>query len=463
MALLVGLPLHLALAMFLGALAFRSNLQGRRAAAAFLILGALVPFYVSATAWIGIFGEGHLFRDLIGSAATVGLVHALAQAPLGAVVCGLALRAVPRVYEEQALIDGSSRARAFVRAVLPRGRTGIFAAGALFTLAIFTDYTVSDILVVRTFAEEVYTLFAMWGSPAPAILAALPTFVLLTLLLAPLARAAASGGWSGSDRTGSVPRATSVSSRLAGAVLVLAALLLALVPVASLARYIEADRGLAATVEAFRVELLTSSWTAIAAGVFSAIAAPALAWALVRARARRTLFLAVGAALALPGPLAGIGLIRLLDHPGILGAVYDSPLVLVLAYVVRFFPVAILLVLPSLESMPRARVEAARIEGLSAAGVWARVLLPAAREALPRAALVVAAFAVGELQASLLVMPPGFDTVGRRFFSLVHYGLRGEAASLCLLGLACTLLPWAALVAWESVARKRTPERAPTS
>jgi len=451
-ALVVGLPIHIVLAAFLGASAFRSSLPSRRVAQAFLVLGALVPFYVSATAWIGILGEGHLFRDLVGSAAAVGVLHALAQAPLGAVVCGLAFRAVPRALEEQALMDGASRIEAIVRVVVPAGRIGVAATAILFVATLLTDYTVSDLLVVRTFAEEVYTLFAL-GEPGRAIVAAIPPFLLLFLLAVPLVRAASEGGWHSAGGSGSVPLRRDARSSSAGLLLTLVCAGLALLPIASLGRHLEPHHGLFSTVRAFDVEIITSTTTALAAGVACAILAPGIAWAIARRKTRGALVIWTATALALPGPLAGIGLIRLLDHPGPLGAIYDSTFVLVLAYIVRFFAVALLLALPSIRALPPAREEAARVEGLRASGIWFRVILPASRFAFARIALVIAALSVGELVASHLVVPPGADTVGRRFFSLVHYGLRGEAAALSLLGLGCTFVPWLLLVGIEELAR----------
>jgi len=47
--------------------------------------------------------------------------------------------------------------------------------------------------------------------------------------------------------------------------------------------------------------------------------------------------------------------------------------------------------------------------------------------------------AVGELAATVLVVPPGPTTISVRIFSLIHYGVDDRVAAICLvlvLGLA---------------------------
>ncbi len=62
------------------------------------------------------------------------------------------------------------------------------------------------------------------------------------------------------------------------------------------------------------------------------------------------------------------------------------------------------------------------------------------------AVFIVTVLAIGELPCSLLVTPPGYVTVGVRFFNLVHYGMYPDAAMLCLLSIGSVVLPCAALL-----------------
>ena len=53
------------------------------------------------------------------------------------------------------------------------------------------------------------------------------------------------------------------------------------------------------------------------------------------------------------------------------------------------------------------------------------------------------AIAVGELAATVLVVPPGPTTISVRIFSLIHYGVDDRVASICLaliLGLTALMM-----------------------
>jgi iron(III) transport system permease protein len=69
------------------------------------------------------------------------------------------------------------------------------------------------------------------------------------------------------------------------------------------------------------------------------------------------------------------------------------------------------------------------------AGWWRRLVsiaIPQRWPAIAAAWLVGLAVAVGELAATVLVVPPGPTTISVRIFSLIHYGVDDRVASICL-------------------------------
>jgi len=58
---------------------------------------------------------------------------------------------------------------------------------------------------------------------------------------------------------------------------------------------------------------------------------------------------------------------------------------------------------------------------------------------------VTTVFTLGEVTASVMLSPPGFLPLSVRFFTLAHYGLRGEAAAVCLLMMIVLVIPWSVL------------------
>jgi iron(III) transport system permease protein len=61
-----------------------------------------------------------------------------------------------------------------------------------------------------------------------------------------------------------------------------------------------------------------------------------------------------------------------------------------------------------------------------------RIALPQRLPAVAVAWLVGLAVASGDLAASILVVPPGMETLSRRVFGLIHYGIEDQVAGICL-------------------------------
>ena len=76
-----------------------------------------------------------------------------------------------------------------------------------------------------------------------------------------------------------------------------------------------------------------------------------------------------------------------------------------------------------------------------------RVVLPNRWVAVLCAWFVAVSLAAGELTTSILLVPPGVNTLAIRIFGLVHYGVEDRLAALCLWSTAFFVVLTAA-VAW---------------
>ncbi len=180
---------------------------------------------------------------------------------------------------------------------------------------------------------------------------------------------------------------------------------------------------------------------AAAATAALAVGVP-LAWSLRTARRPPLLrlFLIAGC-LTVPGPLLGIGVIRLLNRPpgsplAFLAPLYDSHFAPWLVQTVRALPLVTLLAWAALSSVSQAVLEAAAVDG---AGWWGRLLriaLPQRWLTLVGAWLVGFVIACGELPATVLVMPPGPSGIAVHVFQLLHYGMDDRLAAISLVYVA---------------------------
>jgi iron(III) transport system permease protein len=177
----------------------------------------------------------------------------------------------------------------------------------------------------------------------------------------------------------------------------------------------------------------------LAAGAAVLVAVP-LAWLARRGHVRSLPALCVAAlALAVPGPILGLGIIKLLDRPELpwLATLYDrSILAPFLALMVRGLPPAIFVLWYALRTVPREMLEAAAVDGAGPLARFWLIALPLRWPAVVLAFVVALAVALGDLAASILVMPPGVQTLSIHIFNLLHYGVEDQVAGVCLALLA---------------------------
>jgi ABC-type Fe3+ transport system permease subunit len=143
--------------------------------------------------------------------------------------------------------------------------------------------------------------------------------------------------------------------------------------------------------------------------------------------------------LTIPGPLLGVATIRLLNRPpdspfAALAWLYDSNFAPWLVQTLRALPLATLIMWPALASVPQVMLDTAATDGTGSLGRLFRIALPQRWPATAAAWLVGFAVAIGELAATILVMPPqrGATALSIQVFQLLHYGVDDRVAAICL-------------------------------
>ena len=451
-AVVVSLPLGTLLAV----LVWRTDVPGRRVLLVLLAAMMFVPLYLQVAAWQ--VGLGRTLEISRGGLGTAIWIQGLALTPWVAVIVGAAIRAVEPELEEEALL-WSSVSRVLLRVTLPRIAPAIGIAALWALLSAAAEMTVTDLFRVRTYAEELYTGFALGDEPSAVWRDVLPGVLLsvAAVLLAAVGLAA-------------VPPALAAPLRparsfrlagwrwLAGATAVIVVFIIAGIPLANLlhqAGTVARQAGdmrwrewsafhLVQTVARSPREFQADfGWTALI-GVLSATvavsAAIPLAWLARRGGWRALPALMVAAVgLATPGPLAGLTVIEVLNRPtpAWMAWLYDRTLAPpVLALLVRVLPIALLVCWHALRSVADDVLESAASEGAGPVVRCLWIAVPQRWAALGAAWLVAFAIAAGDLTYTSLVVPPGVKTVPIRVFGFAHTGVDDQAAGLCLTALA---------------------------
>lgn len=468
----ISVPLGSVLAFLLA----RTDLPCRRVGMAVLGLMLFVPLYVQAAAWQAGFGMQGWYTLAFGTPAWVDgwtgavWVHAMAALPWVALIVGLGLRMIEPELEEQALLDGSAR-QVFLRVTL-RGAMPAVGVAALWVAVVTAgEMTVTDLFVVRTYAEVVYIRFWEGRQPGEAALAALPGVLLSAASV--LAGLLACAGLAPRDRPLSLHRRHVFRLgrwRVPMAVLTgLILLLLIGVPVSNLCykagvmvTQVDAERvrvfspGKCVAVVAcspwqYRQELGWSISIGLLAATAAAAAATALAWLARGGRCGAMAALLVAAVcLALPGPVIGAAVIQLLNRPEVPGAVFlyrNSVMAPWLALTIRGLPLATLVMWHALRTVPGEMLDAAAVDGAGSLTRLVRITLPCRASALWLSWVVAMAVALGDLAATILVTPPGVTMLSWRIFDLLHSSLEDQVAGICL-ALVGLFAAAAAVAAW---------------
>lgn len=478
------------LGTLLAVLLFRCNVPGRRLALWLLVMQLFIPLHVQAAAWNAGFGVSGWFTSSLPSTERWVLlelwrgavwVQSMALLPWVTLIVGAGLNLVEPELEEEALqTAGPMRVVGLV--TLPRAAPAIGVATLWAAMTAAGEMTVTDLYRIRTFAEELYLALAGWAEPGEAALAVAPLLTLvvwLLLLVVPVVSRMAPAP--GPIRFRRAVRFNLGRSRWPWAALVGGLLFVTLaVPVGNLIY----QAGMQVTMTAQGPQrwwssakvwqILASSpgryaeefrWSgqiaACGACLATAVAAVLAAWSRTSVIGRGWTLYSAALAAAVPGPLLAMGLIALVNHPEVplLVFVYDRTIIpAVLAVTVKSLPVAALVLWMALRRVPRELLDAAALDGAGWHGRFWHVLLPEARLALVAAWLLSFAVGVGELGATVLLLPPGVETLSRQILGLVHSGVEDFVAGICLtvLALIATLTLVGGWLASRTVAANHT-------
>jgi len=163
---------------------------------------------------------------------------------------------------------------------------------------------------------------------------------------------------------------------------------------------------------------------------------------------------------ALPGTLLGIGLISLWNTPWT-NFIYTTPLIIILGYLAKYSALSSRITITQLAQISPSMEEAAQMAGAGWFRRMALIVVPLSRYGLITAWLVSYIFVLRDTGITMLVYPPGYETLPVRIFTLMANGSSQLVAALCILMIAITILPAGTIyLILQSKKRKRRQWRA---
>jgi iron(III) transport system permease protein len=455
----------------------RTDLPGRGVLRVLLPLPLVVPSFIAAFALIAAFAPGGL---LAGPLAAVGVQPPQVRGFWGAFAV-LTLFTYPYVYlpvaarlgqlpaslEESARLLGRGPAATFALVVLPQAASAVAAGALLVGLYTLSDFGAVQLLRYDTLTRAIYSARVL--DPAGSLALALLLGVLAVVVAA--AERLVGPGWKGRGRsrdwarTATPGRALTVPLRAwKGPALLAVGLVLwlsLLAPLGVLGWW--ALRGLlsgssrAGAIVADPGGLLGpaagTAWVSVAAALVAVVAVLPVAWLTVRWRTwlgEATGALVVGG-FALPGLVLALALAFWARRSPelVYQAVYQTPGLLVFAYVIHFGAQALRSAQVAVGSVPRQVEDAARVLGASGPRRLLTVELPLALPGLAAGAGLVMLSSAKELPATLLLAPPGFQTLATKVWTASEDAFLADAS----LG-ALALVAVSAVLTWLLVVRR---------
>ncbi len=451
---LIGVPL--------GVLLGKTDVPLRGALTLLFTAPLLIPSYVLAVAWFSILGRSGLLSGALPdawsqeiSSAFFGLsgctlVLATAFMPIAMLLTIAFLRTVnPRLENAGRLVSGWPSI--LHRITLPLIAPAIAFAVVLIFLLSLGEIGVPMYLHFPVYPVETLTQFAAFYDFRAATVAAAP-LLLVTLIILGLQTGLHKRVLELGRRT---PRGEAVQIALGPWRLPLFLLVLALALVV-LAFPLGALVVQSSSFAVYKVALARAGDSVLRSLAFAATSATlltVLGFFLGYLSERRTLsvwwaneWLGL-LLLALPGSVIGIGLISLWNTKPT-SFIYASPAILILGYVAQYAILPMRVVSASLGAVPRSLEEAARLSGAGwLMTVW-YIVAPLAARGLLAAWLIGYVFSLRDIAISIVVYPPGSDTLPIRILTLMANGAPSLIAALCIILIAVTLLPLGAAGLW---------------
>ncbi len=418
----------------------RTRIPGRRAWTVLLVLPVAIPDFVVGYAW-------HSIDPTINGLVGATLVMTLGTYPLVYLPVAAALRRADPAMEDTAHSLGVGPVWTFWRVTLPLIRTAVLGGSVLVFLTVISEYGVFEILRFQTFTTEIFTEF-QFDSPAAGALS-VPLVCLGLLVLAVDGIIPRRGVPSAQTRRVAAPRrmrraALPTVGALGGLVVLAVG-----VPIGTLVYWMAQSQHttLPAAATLASATGATLTYSALGALVAVVLALPVAMMGFRRTSAPRVVLeRSTYVTQALPGVVVALSLVFFATHYAY--ALYETSFLLVVAYAILHFPLALVCVKTSVAQAPARLADVGRSLGKGPVEVFFRVTFPLLVPGLLAGFCLVFLTAVTELTATLVLAPIGVQTLATQFWAYQSEVAYGAAAPYALVIVALAMVPGALLGLW---------------
>ena len=421
----------------------RTNLWGRALFGVLYLIPILIPPYIHAIVWCRLDGHINTFLSLdIRSLFGAIFVLSLAYFPFVTLMTISGIKSIDRGLEEASLMRHGPW-RTLKRITLPLALPHIFSGGLFVFIFSIVDFGVPDILRVNVYPVEIFIQFSALYDERAAALLSFPLITITFILI--ILQKWHMGARSYVNLTAGSGRRITYDLRSLNPLALLFCLIVfslsVLIPLAvlikeagSLSNYI---RVLATSMD----QITYSIVLAALGGLLTLFLAFFISYMIERSKSKAIISLELASLIpfAIPGITLGIGLIKVWNRP-IIDLLYGCPLIIILGYMARFIPFTIRATSSGIKQINPHLEEVGFLSSSSWMRVIRRIIIPLSSPSLMAGFFIAFILSLGELGTTLLIIPPGRQTIPIKIYNLMHYGADQMVAALCLILVGITLV-----------------------
>ena len=405
----------------------------------FLILSPFfIPPYIYAIGWISFTDPGGLLDALnVNIFGFWGSVYVLTcwLYPLAFFFFLSTMHVGRRLKDAALLIAGKTKI--LTKIILPLISPGLV-AGVLFTAILaITNFSVPSALRLNVYPSEIFIQYGAFFNHKDALILSLPLILLVMVILILIRKRYIQGGFEKQlDTNQTVLKGLNRNKQflLYSGILILITFVMIL-PVLAL---LDGIGNLEVFTNTF-VDTMPESWNSIFHGFLSATVLTILGFLLANFRSRLTnrffkllLDVLILMQISIPGTIYGITIIQIIQFNPVLN-ILSNPFPVVILSNLRYLPVSYFICIAGLSAVPDRYLEAASLVSIGNWKYIKSILLPLMKYSIIGSFIILFVLVFGELDAAILVFPPGFETLPVRIYSLLHYGANDSVYALSVL------------------------------
>lgn len=417
----------------------RTDIPAKKILLFFFIIPVLIPPHIHAIAWNQVSG---FIPFELHSLTGVVFILTLSFYPFVILLTMSGLNSIDKSIEEYSIITyGKWKTISCVS--LPLVFPHIFSGAVFVFIFSISDFSVPDILRVNVWPVEIFIQFSAFYNDKAALMLSLPlmlfTGILLILQKICMKKKAYIQNISNVSENLCYPLGKYQVPALAFCIIILFLsavfpLLILFINAGHPVNYINA-------LKDSSNQVLFTFIISFLSALFIVLLGFSVSYLIERMRnpVRYIFDIACFLLLSIPAITLGITLIRIWNKP-VIDMIYTSPAIIILGYTAGFLPFSIIPVSSGIKQLNPGMEEAA----LMARGKWfymiRKIVIPLCLPSMKAAFFIVFILCLGEIETSLLIIPPGKETISIKIYNLMHYGAHETVNALSLILISITFI-----------------------